>query len=44
MNCKTREELLNVVNTNTEIIFKNLDICINNISAAAEAAQMADQG
>lgn len=41
---RAKEELLNVVNTNTEIIFKNLDICINNISAAAEAAQMADQG
>ncbi len=39
-----KETLTNVLNTNMSQIFEALNTCISNISAAAEAAQMADQG
>ena len=39
-----KETLTNILNTNMNQIFEALNICINNISAAAEAAQIADQG
>ena len=37
-----RESLSGVLNTNMPKIFENLNICIRNISAAAEAAKVAD--
>lgn len=38
-----KENLLNVVDTNMTTVTESLQICISNISAAAEAAQLADQ-
>ena len=39
-----RDELSNTLNTNMTKVFENLNICINNIKTAGEAAQVADQG
>ncbi len=39
-----KENLTNTLNTNMQKVFESLKICISNISSAAEAAQMADQG
>lgn len=41
---KAKEELLSTLTTNMKKVNDNLDICISNISKAAEAAQMADSG
>ena len=38
-----KENLLNIVNKNMSVISEGLQICIKNISAAAQAAQQADQ-
>lgn len=38
-----KENLLNVVDTNMSTVSESLQLCIGNISAAAEAAQLADQ-
>jgi len=37
-----KEELVNIVKTNSDKLFELLETCISNISAAAEAAQIAD--
>ena len=38
-----KETLTNVLKTNMNVVFETLNICISNISAAAEAAQNADR-
>ena len=39
-----KETLLSTLKTNMDKVFETLNVCITNISSAAEAAQMADNG